>query len=157
MKALTTFASSRETLLSKLLCGNDRLNAIDPVENTSPLLGAVKETISAAHAVIVRSGETGTRIEDLLDDGPIIVAVPTRRNDHERMRIVPAGGGRERINIGEATYRSGFANQAEGTLIFKQLEQESAFPRRAVPGLLPESFALKWRARRDPKKGAGRP
>ena len=149
MKALTTFASSRETLLSKLLCGNDRLNAIDPVENTSPLLGAV-DRLSAAHAVIVRSGETGTRIEVFLDDGPIIVAVPTRRNDHERMRIVPAGGGRQRINIGEATYRSGFANQAEGTLIFKQLEQESAFPRRAAPGLLPEIF-------RPEMEGAARP
>src|SRR5262249_53423699 len=42
LKAVSTLSNSRETLLSKLLYGSDWLKAIDPVENTAPLFGAVK-------------------------------------------------------------------------------------------------------------------
>ena len=42
MKAFTTFARIRETLLSKFLAGSACPNAIEPVEKTAPLFGAVK-------------------------------------------------------------------------------------------------------------------
>ena len=53
MKAFTTFARIRETLLSKFLAGSDCPNAIELAENTAPSFGAVVIGHVGAYSIVV--------------------------------------------------------------------------------------------------------